>query len=243
MAAPDLTLAKRFLAAYNTLDQYLRKGRNDPRLSYSALIEDSTKIPASQKSRLRVYGHLRNAITHSERGIDEPIAEPHVEEVEKFERIVKGILDPPTALSKGIPSDRIFSVSYSDNVFHVIKQMNSSVYTHAPVLQEGSVIGVFSENVVFSYLGHHSDALLDSTATIELFRDFLPLEAHTSETFRFVSRGSSLVGVAQMFVKALDHRDRLGAVFITESGNQSQALLGMLTAWDLAGSDLAWWQR
>jgi predicted transcriptional regulator len=152
---------------------------------------------------------------HSERGLDQPIVEPHVEEVESYERLVQNILNPPTIMSKAIPAARIFSVNYGDNLFEVIKQMNDRVYTHAPVLKNGRVEGVFSENAVFSYLGHHGEAILDSTLTIEVFRDFLPVESHSSECFQFVSRHSSLEEVAQMFVEALSNRRRLGAILFT----------------------------
>jgi predicted transcriptional regulator len=232
----EVTLAKRFLSAYNALDQYLRAGRNDPRwLPHSVLITNSQEIPVSSKLKLRTYADLRNAIVHSERGIDSPIAEPHTDEVERYERLVQDILKPPSVMSKAVPVAKIFSVDYGNSLFEVIRHMNEKVYTHAPLLDSGCVVGVFSENTIFSYLGYHGEAILDSTLTIESVREFLPIESHISECFQFVSPLVPFRDVTRVFREMLQSRRRLGAVFITENGAPSERLLGMLTPWDIAG--------
>lgn len=239
-ATEDLTLAKRFLIAYNALDQHLRAGRNDTgRVPHSVLIQNSEKISTQSKLKLRTYADLRNAIVHSERGIDSPIAEPHVEEVERYERLVQGILKPPSVMSIAVPIAKIFSVDYSKNLFEVIRYMNEKVYTHALLLDKGRVVGVFSENTIFSYLGHHGEAILDSTLMIESVREFLPIQSHKSECFQFVSRLESVGDVVRIFRDMFQSRRRLGAVFITEKGAPSESLLGMLTPWDIAGREFS----
>lgn len=106
-----------------------------------ALLIGSDKIPDRFKLRLQTYAKLRNAIVHSERGIDQPIAEPNLEEVERYERVVHQILNPPTVMSCAVPIQSIFAVSREDNVFRVIQEMNEKVYTHAPFFEYLSGIG------------------------------------------------------------------------------------------------------
>lgn len=37
--------------------------------------------------------------------------------------------------------------------------------------------------------------------------------------------------------QGLKIRSRVGAIFVTENGKQYEGLLGLLTAWDIAGTD------
>lgn len=236
----QFTRSKRFLDADNQLDRFLRTAvRDDSHPSHSKLLEASPNIPDRFKPRLRAYAKLRNAIVHDERGIDQPIAEPHAEEVELYEQLLQQILNPPTAMTRAIQIQEIFCVNPSDSAFSVIREMNKKVYTHAPLLDGGCVVGVFSENTVFSYLGHHREAILDSTVKINEFSDFLPVEAHASESFEFVSRHTSWTDITKIFRKGMESHYRLGAIFITENGSKSQRLLGMLTSWDIAAADFS----
>jgi hypothetical protein len=216
------TASKRFVTAYNQLDQYLRATHNSPGWpSHESLLIGSDKIPGTVKPRLRTYANLRNAIVHSEPETDDqPIAEPHLEEVEHYERLVHQILNPPTVMSCVVPVQSIFSVSREDNVFRVIREMNEKVYTHAPLLEGGCVTGVFSENTVFSYLGHHCEAILDAELTLASFEEFLPIDSHTPECFKFISRDAPLSDAAQVFKDGLKSRSRVGAIFVTENGKQ-----------------------
>ena len=70
---------------------------------------------------------------------------------------------------------------------------------------------------------------------IEEFRDFIPLEKHTSEYFEFVGRNALLSDVENLFRIGLKARKRIAVVFITEKGKQSEKILGIITAWDIAG--------
>jgi hypothetical protein len=71
-------------------------------------------------------------------------------------------------------------------------------------------------------------------ATLDGVADLLPLDAHSSETFAFVGRDVLAPDVVALFQDALRRSERLGAVFVTQSGRSCERLLGMLTSWDMA---------
>jgi len=121
------------------------------------------------------------------------------------------------------------------NALEVMKTMNQYTYTYVPVLEDGVVVGVFSENVVFSYLVKHEIAAVDADITIGEFGEFLPLDKHPSEFFKFVGKDALLIDVQELFKNELEADRRLGVVHITNSGKSTEKLLGMITSWDIAG--------
>jgi hypothetical protein len=103
-------------------------------------------------------------------------------------------------------------------------------------------MGVFSENTVVSYLASHEIVGIDESIMLAEFEDFLPLSAHRSESFAFISRNSSVSEVIVQFRDSLRERKRLGAVFITSTGKPTGELLGLITPWDVAGADPSNWE-
>ena len=63
---------------------------------------------------------------------------------------------------------------------------------------------------------------------------YLKMEAHEKEYFQFASRRESVADLEERLVNSSKGEKRLEVVFLTESGNPEEKLLGMVTLWDLA---------
>jgi CBS domain-containing protein len=233
--------AERFLAAYNQLDDYMRRElREGPGVGHQNLI---VKMAAQEsdfsrgQSDLQTFARLRNALVHNpySPGVD-PIAEPHESVVEEYEKIVQRLLHPPSCLTIAVPASAVYATNWDQHVLEVVRVMNSKVYTHVPVLEDGRVVGVFSENTVFSYLADHGQARISSETRISEFREFMPVRKHASEVFGFLSETSTIVDLARLFQETFKLRQRLAVVFITDNGQETGRLLGLVTAWDMAGA-------
>ena len=89
--------AKRFIKAYNRLDQGIRDIYSIKRsLTYSDMIRrvaTVNTVVSKFEEDLIDYGRLRNAIVH--KSDDEIIAEPNTAVVEKLEKIARLINTPP----------------------------------------------------------------------------------------------------------------------------------------------------
>jgi predicted transcriptional regulator len=165
------------------------------------------------------------------------IAEPHPEIVARYEHLVQSVLKPISAQTIAVPRSKIYSATLDDCVLSVIREMHAKVFTHVPILENKRLFGVFTENTVLSYLAVNEIVGVDPTIKIREFRDFIPLDAHKSETFAYISRYALLAEVAVLFRESLKNKKRLGAVFMTANGKTSEDLLGLITAWDVAGAD------
>jgi hypothetical protein len=94
-------------------------------------------------------------------------------------------------------------------------------------------VGVFSENVLVSYLVSKGELLLDNNICINELEDYISLEKHKSESFEFLSRTATYFDLKELFSKYIIDKKRLAVVYITHSGNKNEKLLGMVTAWDM----------
>jgi CBS domain-containing protein len=239
-AGRERDLASRFLDSYNRLDQYMRK-RLDVGLGvrHVKLIKSLAQVDPvfqNRQTELEELAHLRNAIVHNPL---EPIAEPHEDVVRRYEQLVSQVLQPVLAKECAVPAERIFTATWSDSVVGVVAEMNRCVYTHVPILEEGRVIGVFSENTTFCALGAMKAVSVTEDTTISEFREFVPIRKHVSECFEFTTSDATLESVAQMFADRLKLQQRLGAVFLTDDGAEAGRLLGLVTVWDIAGTKVA----
>lgn len=237
-----MTNADKFLNIYNRLDAYMRKElQEEDYVSH-------TKLLNNMKARgniyfkyniddLKSYATLRNAIVHNPKSKEaKPIAEPHDLIVKKYEDLVNRVLNPPKALdSIAIRRQDVFTTTLDDNALLVMKEMNKNIFTHVPVIEEDKMIGVFSENTVFTFFADKDIALFEDKMKIKDFINYIPIEKHQSETFKFVSRDTTVLEIEEIFRKEFENKKRISAIFITENGKEEEKLLGLITPWDVVG--------
>ncbi len=186
---------------------------------------------------LRLFARLRNAIIHNPyKKTAHPIATPHKDIVEKYEYIKNSAINPPKALSVAVPGANISTATLKTNVQELMKNMIKMSYTHIPIIDKNEMIGVFSENTLFCYVVETKDCIITSDATIELLKEFIAPEKHMNEFFVFVDRNTLLHEVEEIFDQGLKDKKRIAVVYVTEHGKSGEKLLGMITAWDLAGN-------
>lgn len=232
----------KFLSIYNYIDRFMRNELNkDDNVSHTILIEAmSQKNTLFKRYRkdLKLFANLRNAIVHNQIDIHtlEAIAELNNSTLELYESIKNDIFNPPKALDKlAIKKSNIFFVDIEQNALDVMTEMKEFNYSHVPVLDSKKFIGVFSESTIFSYTVSNKYTFLEDDTKIKEFIDFIPIDNHESESFKFISRDKTVYDVEEIFKKELDGEKRLSAVFISETGKNGEGILGMITAWDIAG--------
>lgn len=231
----------RFLDIYNDFDDFLRRRLNKPNgYRHYNLIEDFIKANKSFKRYerdLKAFGDLRNAIVHNpEEKNAAPIAEPHEYIINKYSEIVDLVKNPPTAYDTvAVKLNELYTTNLESSAVEVMKEMAKETYTHVPVIENNSVIGVFSESTLLNYFADKGDVLLERDVRIREFSEYIPFDKHRSEYFRFIHKNTLLTEVEELFQGELKQNRRLGVVFITENGSSSQKILGLITAWDMAG--------
>ncbi len=207
--------ADKFLTTYNELDSHMRKALGvDLYKNHSYLIKEMEKRNRMFKQYgydLRAFAELRNAIVHNpDEKNAKPIAEPHDYIVKKYEEMKNKVINPPVALETiAIKAHDIFTTSLEANALDVMKVMNEKTYTHVPVIDSKKLIGVFSENTIFSYLVENHVIATDEDIPISEFEDLIPVDRHASEYFEFVPRDALVIDIEEMFQNGLKENKRI----------------------------------
>lgn len=226
----DNPRARRFIVAYNRLDQGLRMIYSIKRsLSFADLIRKVATvntIVAKFEEDLIDYGRLRNAIVHGSK--DEIIAEPNGEVVEKLEKIARLINTPPKVVDC-LKKRPVFSIDGMATLKEVISSMGKYGYSIIPVYISGTLVGVINRKMIvdsiakFLSKGQNIDESLNE-----------PISECTSifyETahYEIVSKNITVENLLYIFAQ----NRKLSSVILTENGNYNEQPVAVVVSADI----------
>lgn len=191
----------------------------------------------SIKRELDYCKDVRNLLTHNPKINDSYAVEPSDEMIRLLDRIIRQVREPKRAKHIMVPRKKVLCRNMDDLVLPVMIRMNEQLYTHVPIVTDGIVVGVFSENTLLRYLVDDAMVRIDDQVRFSDIEKYLPLDQNRAESFRFVSQDTLASDIEELFAQATKQSDRIGLVFVTASGKPTEKLLGILSAWDVAGVD------
>ncbi len=224
-----------FLELYKNLEELLEVKYSDGRKYPGSAVMRFYNDDEGKKWReeLNICREMRNMLSHHAQIGGKPVFEPSDEIVELLRRILNDVKNPPVAMSIATPAKNLVTCDHDDIAENVIRMMKERGYSHVPVLDGGRLAGVFSVGTVFSMVDKYGADGVRKGARIRDFEEFLPIDRHTTECFGFVSDSAPFSGLKQRFTAKGPHERRLAALFVTNSGNKNEKLLGIITPWDM----------
>ena len=188
------------------------------------------------KSELAYCREVRNLLQHKPKIQGTYAVEPSDKMIELLDRTIQKVTNPPRARDVAIPKAKILYKTMDDFVRPAMEEMLKRSFTHIPILDDGVVAGVFSENTILTYLVEEQIIGIEDTTRFSDFADYLPIGKHRAETFKFIPQNLPLAQVADIFERASDRQERIGLIFTTHSGKATEKILGIITASDVAGT-------
>ena len=188
------------------------------------------------KDELAYCREVRNLLQHKPKIGNSYAVEPSDEMIMLLKTTANKVQNPPRAKDIAIPMSTLCYKTMADFVRPAMLEMQENIFTHIPILEDGIVIGVFSENTLMSYIVDEEIVGIEDTMRFSDLKSYLPLDKHRAETFRFVRSDKPVAEISLLFEQALAKQDRIGLVFVTRTGKSNEPLLGILTAWDVAGA-------
>ncbi|MBR6401100.1 MAG: hypothetical protein IKS17_07770 [Firmicutes bacterium] len=228
------TTAEEFLDLYARLE-------NEGRAAYFKKSPDNENIIGRLMNlpQLREYKEdinycrvVRNFLVHTPRVNSSYAISPSPEMVEFLKKLIENIQNPPRAIDYAVKINNMYTVNLKSNIVDVVRYMQTMGFTHVPVIESGKIFGVFSANVLYTYLSQAKEVGNFDTS-LELVRDYLPLHKHTNEYFAFVSRDTTLHEVSKLFKIDVRSMKQLSAVFLTENGHSDEHILAMMTPYSI----------
>ena len=232
----------RLVEIYSELERILENG-DDKYSPFSRRVKERAQrdpLFAQYRDDLLLLAELRNILVHNIYTDVYPVVYPNEKLLQRFEDILSHIKSPDTALGTiAVPLTKIYSVTPGTRVVDAVRYMYKNGYAHAPVLVDGRVQGVFSEQSLLAYAARHSGkAVFDENLKISEFTAELSFSEYKALRYAFVPKHASVYEVAACFDRSLSPRQHQSwsqtrVVFITDNGKQSGKLLGMVTPYNL----------
>lgn len=222
--------ARRFIAAYNRLDQGLRDIYSIKRtLNFADMIRKVASVNtvvAKFEEDLIDYGRLRNAIVH--KSGDEIIAEPNIEVVEKLEKIARIINTPPKVIDCLRPR-KVFTASGDTPLKEVIREMKANGYSVVPVYISQTLVGVINRKMVVEGIGKFIEDNKDIDDAIKLpVAQSLDIFNETNH-YEVAPASITIENLLYMF----QQNRKLSSVILTENGNFNEPARAVLVSADL----------
>ena len=232
-----MTKTDEFIELYKKLEQIAinNYGFTNDRANSAISQLKNLKEFKSIKSEISYCQEVRNLLQHNEKIQGKYAVIPSDEMIELLNNTIDKIENPKRARHICININDVFYQSIDDYVLPGMKVMQEKSYTHIPIIDNGIVISVFSDNTIMSYLLKDEIVGIDELTTFRDFEEFLPLDNHASEIFKFVKIDALVSDISNIFEEELKMQKRIGMMFVTQDGKAQQKLMGIITPWDIAG--------
>lgn len=228
--------ASRFLDLYSYLEKLLRAEFSDIPAHEGALawVARNKKQFKRMREELDYCRDVRNLLQHNRKINGVYAVSPSDAMIDTLQRTIEKVEKPKRARDICVRTNNILWAELPTKAMPVMQEMAKRAYTHVPLLNDGRVIGAFSENTLLTYLMDEEIVCIDEDVRFDDFGELLLLNNHESETFEFVGELTPASEIADLFEQSLKNQQRLGMVFVTANGKEAERLLGIITAWDMA---------
>ncbi len=139
-----------------------------------------------------------------------------------------------TAEEECIKVSKIETISLDKPLHDALTLMNEKNYTYLPVFNEKKQLAyVVSEKSILNILSDNSEGIVyDEATSLRAYQRYFAINANPNEYYAFLSRKAFAYQARNMFLEIKDGK-KCGVIFITENGTPLEAVLGLITAWDV----------
>ena len=232
---------EKFIRLFEELKAEVNQRANLP-TSHSFEISEGAQrdvVINKRKDLLYYVKDVRNALQHPKHRSQGPaflISKAFLAEVKA---LLDHLKNPVRSGSVGIPRKNIRTASLSDLLGNLAMEMKANGFSHVPILNENDVVvGVFNEAAVFDFLWSEDAKIIERTMSVEEILPHCRLDADHTETFRFVGPRVPIEELVDLFRAIQSPTTRIGAIFVTASGKETERLQRLITPWDVLGRGL-----
>ena len=174
--------------------------------------------------------NIRNLLAHNEESFF--ITEQFLE---KFESLCTKAFCIPIASQFMTKYQNMMFCREHDIVNPTIIEMKEKSISNVPILKDKKLVGVFSENTIFSLFLKDNGELIADLSMIKFgdIIDQLGVENNPSQKFIFVSKDTDVYKLQEMFLPEFGSEKKVELAFVTEQGLVQEKILGLITIYDV----------
>ncbi len=222
-------LNNEFFEEFKKLECHSKK-KNHNRSNDKTFI-DNDIILSRNKEFWNRYKDYRNILAHECDNNHFTITE---EGLNIFKNAVNKILNPLTAYQICIKN--VFQVTENENISIVIKKMQKENFSNIPIIDnKKNVIGIFNSYTLFTFFLNnlHEIIIEPQKMTIKDFKQYYSLDINEDVKFEFISKNTPIEEMLNLIDRYKHKNQKIEAFLVTENGESSQKLLGIITSFDL----------
>ena len=173
------------------------------------------------RKQLTAVREIRNFLSHTPSYDNKPLLVPTESAIKILDNIITKITGPRTVYNICIKPSCISSAKIDDQVAPVLKLMADRNYQIVPILDKGKVVGIFSDSVKIA-----KDT--DASTTFYQLKKHIDLSSRIGKDILFMPKDASIELAKDKTAECFTNGNRISAIFITETGKQTESLIGLL---------------
>lgn len=232
-----MDVTEKLMQLYNELDTYLRVKHFNNNASYTSY---SRKIYYIKKHHLepvfendedfdllKKAGEIRNIVVHNNN-----LVTPSASFMTQFEVLVDRITKPKRVDQIMTKYSILKKADINDRLSDVIEIIKTHKFASIPILDQGKVIGFFTEKTLFDFVSE-SDRIVDKDMRIKDLIDVINYDKKPRAYYAFIARDLTVDEAYQFFLDDFKHKHELILLLVTEHGKEAEKLLGIVALRDL----------
>ncbi len=223
-----------FLDKYRQLENLVKTeydlGRNESAMNFLMHHKNFREM----EIELDICRETRNLLSHSPKINGMYAVEPSDGMIGFLEEVIDKVEHPLRAQNVMIHKNELCYKCLNDSVREAIIDMKNLSYSHIPILEDGIVVGVFSEKIILSLLIDEVYAGISSSLTFADIRKYISIKSERADRYCFVSKDTLVSELGKMYKDTSEHREKIDLIFVTQTGNEKEKVQGIITAWELA---------
>lgn len=229
-----------FIKAYNDLDSCLRDYYDDGNEEIkSPIMTRINELNRSSSNKVKERGRMlnlsrlfRNSLVHELDMNQDNIVEINDSIINFLKKEKEYIVKPIRAIDIATKRENLLSAKLTDKVIDIMPKMYQKSNLQVPILdQNNRLLGILSPNSLFLYQIEVDN--LTTFTTVNDVLEYTKINKHISENYAFTSRRTRLEDISNLFDDYYNKGKKLAMVFVTENGKNSEALLGIITPYDV----------
>ena len=231
--------AQKFIDKYKLFESAVRT-------TYGLANEDSVRNFLCRQPEFSRYQaeivccqETRNLLQHQPMVRGEYPVEPSDKLIETLDFLMAKVLDRRTCMDICTKASAVFSAKPSDSVRKAMTMMRLKRYSCIPIVDdEGRVLGIFGEGSIFDYLADEGIVELSNELCFADIEDYTHIDGREGVLNLFVSHNYPVDKLLNRIESALDATGRFQVAIVTNTGNKSEPLQGIVTPWDVIAGDV-----
>jgi len=232
-------LGREFLAAFNEIEQHLRRALQRSRgVPLNKMLDEyaeRTSLPPEHLRALKVFSGLRNTICHGNYYGGRPIADPVAQIVEQINRLRDLIVSPPLATECLEGREMAVTAPHSP-ISGVLDVIRVHDYSQIPVYGGSAYVGLLTTNCIARWL---ADRLASTSTLGDVNVEEIMRFAERDDRAQHIRRSTTAAEASDYLLTPAADGSRPRALVVTDTGATDEPPIAVIVDYDLPALNAA----